>query len=126
MPYITCLNSFQKTVKSTFPTVKSDVSASELASAFVDYEVKVRSFFDNEICFGSRIEESSSSDDSYLLIGCEPKSDFLQGFLSGLVGAEPYALQIFDSKQKQIFYTSLNDKGNLGPQNLTPEFVKLF
>ena len=123
MPYITSLKLISEDGKVDFSYGKSDVSASELASAFVDYEVKVRSF-DNEICFGSRIEESSSSDDSYLLIGCEPKSDFA-GIFERSVGAEPYALQIFDSKQKQIFYTSLNDKGNLGPQNLTPEFVKL-
>lgn len=75
MPYITSLKLISEDGKVDFSYGKSDVSASELASAFVDYEVKVRSF-DNEICFGSRIEESSSSDDSYLLIGCEPKSDF--------------------------------------------------
>lgn len=58
------------------------------------------------------------------MVGCEPKKD-IAGIFERSVGAEPYSLQIFDSKQKEIFFTSLNDSGNARPQNLSPEFVKI-
>lgn len=123
MPYLTSLKLISDTGSVDFHHGESSVSTAELMSAFAGSEVNVRSF-QNEICFGSRIPEADSYDRSYLLIGCEPKED-IAAIFERSVGAEPYSLQIFDSKQKEIFFTSLNDSGNVRPQNLSSEFVKI-
>lgn len=123
MPYLTSLKLISYTGRVDFHHGESSVSTAELMSAFAGSEVNVRSF-QNEICFGSRVPEADSYDRSFLLIGCEPKEDIAATFERS-VGAEPYSLQIFDSKQKEIFFTSLNDSGNVRPQNLSPEFVKI-
>lgn len=123
MPYLTSLKLISYTGRVDFHHGESSVSTAELMSAFAGSEVNVRSF-QNEICFGSRVPEADSYDRSFLLIGCEPKED-IAAIFERSVGAEPYSLQIFDSKQKEIFFTSLNDSGNVRPQNLSPEFVKI-
>lgn len=123
MPYLTSLKLISDTGSVDFHHGESSVSTAELMSAFAGSEVNVRSF-QNENCFGSRIPEADSYDRSYLLIGCEPKED-IAAIFERSVGAEPYSLQIFDSKQKEIFFTSLNDSGNVRPQNLSSEFVKI-
>ena len=123
MPYLTSLKLISYTGRVDFHHGESSVSTAELMSAFAGSEVNVRSF-QNEICFGSRVPEADSYDRLFLLIGCEPKEDIAATFERS-VGAEPYSLQIFDSKQKEIFFTSLNDSGNVRPQNLSPEFVKI-
>lgn len=123
MPYLTSLRLISDTGRVDFHHGESSVSTAELMSAFAGSEVNVRPF-QNEICFGSRIPEADPYDRSYLLIGCEPKED-IAAIFERSVGAEPYSLQIFDSKQKEIFFTSLNDSGNVRPQNLSPEFVKI-
>lgn len=123
MPYLTSLKLISYTGRVDFHHGESSVSTAELMSAFAGSEVNVRSF-QNEICFGSRVPEADSYDRSFLLIDCEPKED-IAAIFERSVGAEPYSLQIFDSKQKEIFFTSLNDSGNVRPQNLSPEFVKI-
>lgn len=123
MPYLTSLRLISDTGRVDFHHGESSVSTAELMSAFAGSEVNVRPF-QNEICFGSSIPEADSYDRSYLLIGCEPKED-IAAIFERSVGAEPYSLQIFDSKQKEIFFTSLKDSGNVRPQNLSPEFVKI-
>ncbi|MFQ9939288.1 MAG: two-component sensor histidine kinase, partial [Parasutterella excrementihominis] len=123
MPYLTSLKLISDTGSVDFHHGESSVSTAELMSAFAGSEVNVRSF-QNEICFGSRVPEADSYDRSFLLIGCKPKED-IAAIFERSVGAEPYSLQIFDSKQKEIFFTSLNDSGNVRPQNLSPEFVKI-
>lgn len=123
MPYLTSLMLISHNGGVDFQHGESSVSTADLMSAFADSEVKVRAF-QNEICFGSRIFEADSYNLSYLLVGCEPKKD-IAGIFERSVGAEPYSLQIFDSKQKEIFFASLNDKVNAKPEKLSPEFVKL-